>query len=183
VAVFQLEKVGRSGSRFDPEKSKWFNHQHIQRIPDRELYPAFREALGNNGVECSDDQLQILIPIIKPRITFLHEVWEQAWFFFRAPESYDPSVIKKRWKADTPEKMEQLAGALESCEPFTAESVETFVKGMIAEMEWGMGAIMNAWRLLIVGAAIGPGLFDLAAFLGKEEVIARMKKGIDHIKI
>jgi len=165
VEEFQLEKVGRSGSRFDPEKSKWFNHQHIQLIPDRELYPAFSDALGKNGVECSREQLKVLIPIIKPRITFMHEVWDQAWFFFRAPGSYDPSVVKKRWKADTREKMEQLATALESCEPFSAESVETLVKGLISDKEWGMGAIMNAWRLLLVGAAMGPGLFDLAVLL------------------
>ena len=150
-------------------------------ISDSDLYPAFAGALGANGVVCPDDQLKILVPIIKPRITFIHEVWEQAWFFFRAPETYDTEVIKKRWKEDTPEKMKQLADALGSCEPFSAETVETLVKGLIAEKEWGMGAIMNAWRLVLVGAATGPGLFDLAAFLGKEEVIARMNRGIDVI--
>jgi len=81
-------------------------------------------------------------------------------------------------KEYTPGIMEQLAEALEQCEPFTAESLETFVKETIAKKEWGMGAIMNAWRLLLVGAAKGPGLFDLAAFLGRDEVISRMRKGI-----
>jgi glutamyl-tRNA synthetase len=86
--------------------------------------------------------------------------------------------MKKRWKEDTPVIMEQLCEALEQCEPFTAESVETCVKEAITNNEWGMGAIMNAWRLLLVGAAKGPGLFDLAAFLGRDEVISRMRKGI-----
>ena len=85
-------------------------------------------------------------------------------------------MVQKRWKADTPEKMEDLAEALSDCEPFDAESVEAMVKDLITEKEWGMGAIMNAWRLLLVGAATGPGLFDLAAFLGKEEVISRMNR-------
>ena len=71
-------------------------------------------------------------PIIKPRINFIHEVWEESWFFFQAPVAYDPDVIKKRWKEDTPEKMKMLAEALEECEPFTAESVESVVKGIIA---------------------------------------------------
>ena len=88
------------------------------------------------------------------------------------PDAYDPEVIKKRWKEDTPEKMQLLSDDPEKCEPFTAESVEAAVKNTIAENEWGMGAIMNAWRLLLVGAAKGPGLFDLAAFLGREEVLA-----------
>jgi len=181
ISEFLLEKVGKSGSRFDPEKSKWFNHQHIGLIPDVDLAPAFSKELGKNGIECTNAQLQILVPLIKPRITFLHEIWEQSWFFFEAPKAYDPGVIKKRWKADTPEKMTLLAEALNLCEPFDVASVESLVKGVITEKEWGMGAIMNAWRLVLVGAAMGPGLFDLAAFIGKEEVVARMKGGIDLI--
>ena len=77
--------------------------------------------------------------------------------------------------------MKNLAVALESCEPFTVESVESVVKGAIEDHHWGMGAIMNAWRLLLVGAAKGPGLFDLASFLGKEEVLNRMNRGIEKI--
>ncbi len=178
IAEFQLEKVGRSGSRFDPEKTLWFNHQHVQLMTNDELIPAFQSVLKANGVHIDDRRVELLVPIIKPRIDFFHEVWEESWFFFKAPDAYDPAVVKKRWKEDTPGIMEQLAEALEQCDPFTAESVETFVKETIAKKEWGMGAIMNAWRLLLVGAAKGPGLFDLAAYLGRDEVISRMRKGI-----
>jgi glutamyl-tRNA synthetase len=181
ISEFQLEKVGRSGSRFDPEKSKWFNHQHIGLIPDEDLASSFSEELAKHEIESTEAALKMLIPLIKPRITFLHEIWEQSWFFYDAPEAYDPGVVKKRWKADTPEKMSLLAEALNACEPFDAASVESVVKGLITEKEWGMGAIMNAWRLVLVGAAMGPGLFDLAAFIGKQEVVARMKRGIDKI--
>ena len=181
IKEFQLEKVGRSGSRFDPEKTLWFNHQHMQLMADDELIPAFQSVLKANGVNIDDSRLESLVPIIKPRIDFLHEIWEESWFFFQSPDNYDPAVVKKRWKEDTPEKMEQLAEALEHCEPFTTESVETCVKELITSKEWGMGAIMNAWRLLLVGAAKGPGLFDLAAFLGRDEVINRMKAGINEI--
>ncbi len=178
IKEFQLEKVGRSGSRFDPEKTLWFNHQHIQLMADEELIPAFQSVLKANGVHIDDRRIELLVPIIKPRIDFFHEVWEESWIFFQAPDAYDPAVVKKRWKEDTPVIMEQLSEALEQCEPFTAESVETCVKEAITNNEWGMGAIMNAWRLLLVGAAKGPGLFDLAAFLGRDEVISRMRKGI-----
>jgi len=181
IKEFQLEKVGRSGSRFDPEKTLWFNHQHIQLMSDDELIPAFQSVLKANDVNVEDSRLALLVPIIKPRIDFIHDLWEKSWFFFKAPDTYDPDVVKKRWKEDTPMKMEQLAEALEKCDPFTAESVETFVKELITSREWGMGAIMNAWRLLLVGAAKGPGLFDLGAFLGRDEVIRRMRKGIGEI--
>lgn len=181
IQEFQLEKVGRSGSRFDPEKTKWFNHQHIQLKSDKELLPAFQSELKNNGVEMEDTRVELLVPIIKPRINFFHEVWEESWFFFKAPESYDPEVVKKRWKEDTPGQMEKLAAALEKCEPFILQSVETVVKETITQNQWSMGAIMNAWRLLLVGAAKGPGLFDLAVFLGREEVLKRMNRGIREI--
>lgn len=181
IAEFQLEKVGRSGSRFDPDKSKWFNHQHIQRAGEDSLLMAFKQELESKGVRVSDRQIQLLIPIIKPRINFFHEIWDESWFFFKAPDTYDEGVVKKRWKADTPEKMEILMAALERCEPFTLESVESVVKAEIGAQDWGMGAIMNAWRLLLVGAAKGPGLFELASFLGKEEVLERMKSGIKQI--
>lgn len=181
IKEFQLEKVGKSGSRFDPEKAKWFNHQHIQQMEDKELVPAFQSVLNTNEVNIDDGKVKQLVPIIKPRIDFIHEVWEESWFFFKAPDFYDQAVVKKRWKEDTPGKMELLARTLEQCEPFTAESVETIVKALITSNEWGMGAIMNAWRLLLVGAAKGPGLFDLASFIGRDEVISRMKNGMDAI--
>ena len=178
IRQFQLEKVGKSGSRFDPEKTKWFNHQHIQMMPDKELIPAFQEILSEKGMKAGAEKLEVLVPIIKPRINFIRDFWEEAWFFFVPPESYDPVVIKKRWKAESPGQMERLADMLNGCEPFTAGNIEIRVKELITGQEWGMGAIMNAWRLLLVGTSKGPGLFDLAAFLGKEEVTDRMGNGI-----
>jgi glutamyl-tRNA synthetase len=181
IKEFLLEKVGKSGSRFDPEKAKWFNHQHIQQMEDNELIPAFQSVLQSNEVKTENSRIGLLVPIIKPRINFVHEVWEESWFFFKAPETYDEQVIKKRWKEDTPELMALLARHLEQCESFSAASLESSVKEMISSKEWGLGAVMNAWRLLLVGAAKGPGLFDLAAFLGREEVIRRMNRGIEAI--
>lgn len=181
IQEFQLEKVGKSGSRFDPEKAKWFNHQHLQQMDDQQLVPAFQKVLQAKGIMEEDSRIELLVPIIKPRISFVHELWEESWFFFEAPRDYDEKVLKKRWKEDTPEKMMHLVNHLEKCKLFSAPDLESSVKELITSMEWGMGAIMNAWRLLLVGAARGPGLFDLAAFIGREEVISRMKRGIETI--
>jgi glutamyl-tRNA synthetase len=178
---FSFDKVGKSGARYDPEKAKWFNHQHLQRIPDSELRSAFQWQLEAYNVSCDREELQVLIPLIKPRINFIHEIWEQSWFFFKPPVEYDVEVVKKRWKAGTAEQMRLLIEGLEQCEPFTAESVESTVKDLIDEKGWGTGAIMNAWRLLLVGAAVGPGLFDLVSFLGKDEVVRRMQQGIEKL--
>nr|PID91292.1 MAG: hypothetical protein CSA96_09180 [Bacteroidota bacterium] len=178
ITAFQLEKVGKSGSRFDPDKARWFNHQHIQTMDEASLSRRFKEILAAAGYEPDAGQLAKLVPIIRPRINFLHEIPGESWFFFQAPDQYDEAVVKKRWKAGTPEQMESLAATLEALDAFEASAIEQAVKGLIAQKEWGMGAVMNAWRLLLVGAAKGPGLFDLAAFIGKEEVLGRMRRGI-----
>jgi glutamyl-tRNA synthetase len=182
VDEFQLQKVGKSGSRYDPEKAKWFNHQHLQMIHDSELRFAFQRQLEEHNVSCDREELQTLIPLIKPRINFVYEIWDQSWFFFSPPARYDESVVKKRWKEGSPEQMRILMETLEQCDPFIPESIEEAVKDLIEEKGWGMGVIMNAWRLLLVGEAKGPGLFDLAAFLGKEEVVERMNRGIETIE-
>ena len=178
---FGIGKIGKSGSKFDPEKARWFNQQHLQRLPDDRLASEFDKILEEKQISCDAERLKILVPLIRPRINFIHEFWHQAWFFFAPPDSYDPSVVKKRWKADTPEKMHVLMEILRQCEPFTRENIEQEVKELIEENGWGTGAVMNAWRLLLVGAARGPGLFDLSAFLGREEVISRMEKGIQRL--
>ncbi len=182
VDEFHPSKVGKSGARYDPEKAKWFNHQHLLRIPDSELRSAFQRQLEKHDVSCDREELQTLIPLIKPRINFLHEIWDHSWFFFRAPETYDETVVRKRWKPETPGMMQGVMEALEQCDPFSAEVLEASVKELIEAKGWGMGAVMNAWRLLLVGASVGPGLFDLAAFLGKEEVVSRMQKGMEQIE-
>ncbi|MEZ5069495.1 MAG: glutamate--tRNA ligase [Bacteroidales bacterium] len=179
VDQFQLEKVGKSGSRFDPEKARWFNHQHLQRMPSELLVPLFEKEISAHGHHPDRARLETLVSLLAPRIGFIKDLWEEAWFFFEAPRSYDPKVVQKRWKEDAPGMMRDLAGFLGTLPESDPETLEHQVKTLIAEKGWGMGAVMNAWRLLLVGEAKGPGLFDLAVFLGLEEVVRRMHKGIE----
>jgi len=183
IREFSIGKIGKSGAKFDPEKARWFNHQHLQRIPEETLAGAFGNILEEKGIDCEPDRVKALVPLIRPRINFIHEFWDQAWFFFRAPESYDPSVVKKRWKEDTPSVMRLLMEALKDCDPFTSGQLEKEVKEIIEKRGWGTGAVMNTWRLLLVGSSTGPALFDLAEFLGREEVIGRMEKGIGELSV
>jgi glutamyl-tRNA synthetase len=179
IRDFDLSKVGRAGAKFDPDKAKWYNHQYLQQHSDKELAGLFHETARRRGNVNDIDKAEKVVSLVKERVTFIHELWDQAWFFYEAPTSYDDKVAKKRWKEDTPKLMHSLIGILESCEPFNAETMETTVKAAIEKNEWGMGAIMNAWRLLLVGTSMGPGLFDIAEVLGREEVIRRMKRGIE----
>ncbi len=178
AAVFTLDRVGKSGSRFDPEKAKWFNHQYLVKKSDEELARLFMPVLKEHGVLADEAYVTKVVGLVKERAYFVHELWDQSDFFFRRPQNYDPKAVKKRWKQQSYSQMNQLKEVLLACKEFTAENTEKAVKNWIAENEYGMGAVMNAFRLLIVGALKGPHLFHIIALLGQEETIERIEQGL-----
>ncbi|UBM62160.1 glutamate--tRNA ligase [Candidatus Sulfidibacterium hydrothermale] len=179
--AFSLERVGKSGSRFDPEKAKWFNHQYLQKKSNRELAGLFMPVLQQNGIMADETYVEKVVALVKERVNFVHELWNQSDFFFRAPESYDPKAVKKRWKSASYDQMSELKTLLAAIDDFSAENTEAVVKNWIAEKEYGMGAVLNAFRLLIVGALKGPHLFDIIALIGQEETLRRLEIGLHEL--
>jgi glutamyl-tRNA synthetase len=178
IEAFSIERVGKSGSRFDPEKAKWFNHQYLQKRSDNEVALEFREFLRARGYHVDIVELEKLVGLVKERVSFVRDIWEQTDFFFKGPETYDREVVKKRWQEDSPEQMSQLSEVLENCDDFSAASTETAVKSWIEKNAYNTGAVMNAFRLLIVGESRGPHMFDIIEWIGKKETTDRIKKGI-----
>ena len=178
VSDFDLEKVSRSGAKFDPDKAKWFNHQYLQQRPVKELARDFRTILEERGVQAENEKLERIIDITRERAVFVADLWEHAGFFFEAPGAYEEKAVKKRWKEDSPDLMGALSELLAAIEPFDAVAIEKRVKAEIEKRGWNMGAVMNAWRLLLVGELKGPSLFATAEILGKEEVLRRIESGI-----
>jgi glutamyl-tRNA synthetase len=181
IEAFTLERVGKSGSKFDPEKTKWFNHQYLIRRSNAELAAEFNQILAGRNVEASLDFITQVVGLIKERVNFVHEFWDQSCFFFEAPTTYDEQVVSKRWKAETPLQMADLAAMLGKLDPFDAITIDQSIKAWIEEKGYGMGAIMNALRLLLVGAAKGPHLGDIMALIGKQETLNRIYNGIQKI--
>ena len=179
--IFSLERVGKSGSHFDPEKAKWFNHQYLVKKSDGELAELFMPVLKQRGILADKDFVIRVISLVKERVNFISELWEQSYFFFVAPETYDSKAVKKRWKQQSYYQMEELKELLLSCKDFTSENTERVVKEWIAEKEYGMGAVLNAFRLLIVGALKGPHLFDIIALIGQQETVNRMERGLHEL--
>ena len=179
--IFSLDRVGKSGSRFDPEKAKWFNHQYMLRKSNEELAGLFMPILREKGIIADPDFVGKVVALVKERAHFVHELWEQAGFFFKAPESYDPKAVKKRWKQASYDQMTELKALLAGVEDFSSENTETVVKKWIEEKEYGMGAVLNAFRLLIVGALKGPHLFDIIALIGQEETLRRLERGLHEL--
>jgi len=182
IQDFTIERISKSGAKFDLEKAKWFNHQYLIHKSDAELAESFNLILKENGITANLDFITLICGLMKERVHFVSEFWTQAHFFFQAPDSYDQDVIKKKWKAGTPLLLENLAAFLEGLDSFEESELETAVKAWLEEKQIGMGQIMNGWRLVTVGSNAGPAMFEIASIIGKEETIQRIRKGIASIQ-
>jgi glutamyl-tRNA synthetase len=178
IEAFSIERVGKSGSRFDPDKAKWFNHLYLQKRSNKQLALEFREFLRAQGFQYDTVQLEVLIGLVKERVNFVKEIWDQTDFFFRVPATYDQEVIRKRWKEDSAVLLTELKSVLASIDEFSPANTELIVKAWIEEKGYDTGAIMNTFRLLIVGESKGPHMFDIISWIGKEETIKRIERGL-----
>jgi len=181
IDSFSIDRVGKSGSRFDPEKAKWFNHQYLQKKSNNQLAMEFREFLRAQGHHVDIVDLEVLVGMVKERVSFVREIWEQTDFFFNSPATYDAEVIKKRWKEDSPSVLMELRSVLGAIDDFSAGTTETVTKAWIEEKGYNMGAVMNAFRLVVVGASRGPHMFDIISWIGREETLKRIDRGVSVI--
>jgi glutamyl-tRNA synthetase len=178
INSFSIERVHKSGSRFDPDKAKWFNHYYLQSRDNNQLALEFREFLRAQGFHHDIVNLETLVELVKERVSFVKDIWQETDFFFKAPETYDQDVIKKRWKPETSQQLLELKSILENIEEFTPSVTEQKVKEWIEKKGYNTGAVMNAFRLVIVGASRGPHMFDIISWIGKEETLNRIDRGI-----
>lgn len=181
IQSFSLDKVSKSGAKFDLNKARWFNHQYIQKQPSEYFIQHFSKILNEKGIAASDDKVARVVELIKERIYFPQELWDQACYFFVAPESYNEQVIKKRWKEETPTYLNKIIEILQQFKPFDKTAAHDAVMDYIQGNELNMGQVMNSFRLSIVGDAKGPDLFEVVDILGVDEVVARIRRAIEVI--
>ncbi|NAY91679.1 glutamate--tRNA ligase [Muricauda sp. JGD-17] len=183
VQTFSLDRVNKSGARFDPEKAKWYNHQYLQKKNDSELAQTLLRHMEENVDSFSVRTLDLgyltkVVGLIKERADFVSDFWELGSYFFQAPTSYNEKAVKKQWKEDTPKIMGQIISVLEGIDAFESVEIETVIKDWITKQELSFGKVMPPLRLVIVGDMKGPHLFDILDLLGKEESIGRIKTAI-----
>jgi len=179
IELFSLDRVSKSGAKFDYEKGKWFNHKYLQQKSNQEIADIFQNILIEKEIIEDSEKLEKIVSLVKERVNFVNELLGQSIFFFKAPTEYDAKTVQKRWKAETPAQMEELIQILDAIDDFSAENTETIVKEWIAAKEYNLGGIMNAFRLSVVGEPKGPHMFDITEIIGKEETIERLKKAIE----
>ena len=178
IDLFSLERVNKSGARFDPEKARWFNHQYLIKKSDAELSQLFIPYLQTKNIVVDKSKLETIVGLIKERVSFVHELWDQSAFFFVPPTTYDKKVVKSRWKGQIPEFIAELVALFSSSDIWEAANLKEKVSALIKKRELGFGNVMNALRLTLTGGAFGPDLFVIVELLGKEETIKRINKAL-----
>ncbi len=179
VQAFDIHKCSKAGARFDYQKGIWFNHEYMLKKSNEEVANLFAPIVANNGVDESMERITKVVAMMKDRVNFVKELWPLCSFFFIAPTEYDEKTVKKRWKADSAKVMGELADVLEGIDDFSVEGQEPVVMKWVEEKGYKLGDVMNAFRLTLVGIGKGPGMFDISAFLGKEETLKRLRKAIE----
>ncbi len=184
IEIFDLSRVNKSGAKFDPEKAKWFQHQHLQRKSVDELVdlfiPVLQEKLGYTVEgKAIRDYSKKVIELLKERATFVKDFWEQGHFFFVPPTEYAAKPVKKQWKEQTPALMKEVAELLQSTDNFSAENIKEKLSDWITNKEIGFGKVMQPLRLSLVGDLKGPDLFVIMELLGKDEVAKRINNAIN----
>ena len=179
VEAFDISRCSKAGAKFDYQKGIWFNHEYILMKSNEEIAGLFAPIVANNGVEESLERVTEVVRMMKDRVSFVKELWPLCSFFFIPPTEYDEKTVKKRWKEDSPRVMAELADLLEGLDDFSLENQERVVHAWVEQKEYKLGNVMNAWRLTLVGEGKGPGMFDISAFLGKEETLRRMRRAIE----
>ena len=179
VEAFDISRCSKAGAKFDYQKGIWFNHEYILHKTNEEIAGLFAPIVANNGVETTMERVTEVVRMMKDRVSFVRELWPLCSFFFIPPTAYDEKTRKKRWKENSPEVMSELAGVLEGIDDFSVEGQEAVVMKWVEDKGYKLGDVMNAFRLTLVGEGKGPGMFDISAFLGKEETLNRLRRAID----
>jgi len=197
VQLFDLSKCSKAGARFDYIKAQWFNHQYLLQRPAMEWTPEFDKILRAQGIESTPEREAQVVDMMKLKvieytdkegnkkkrnISFVSDLWPLCRFFFLPPESYDTTdkFVRKNWKAETAAEMQQLADLLATTTDFSAEGLKATIEPWTEQTgirPW------NAWRVALVGTGQGPDMYELAAFLGKEETLSRMAHAIQTISV
>ncbi len=179
VQAFDITRCSKAGAKFDYQKGIWFNHEYILQKSNEEIANLFAPIVANNGVDATMEQVTAVVSMMKDRVSFVKELWPLCSFFFIPPVEYDEKTRKKRWKEYSAQQMTELSQVLNSIDDFSIEGQESVVMKWVEDKGYKLGDIMNAFRLCLVGEGKGPGMFDISAFLGKEETLSRLNRAIE----
>jgi len=177
---FSLDRVVKSGARFNPDKAKWFQEQHLRHAGSAAHVEALFALAEAQGVNWTAEQCHAVLDMMLERVAFLPDIMDTGWLF-EAPTEFNAKLVRKKWKEKTAGYLHDLATVLDGVDDFTSEHVETAFKGFLEARELGFGQVLLPFRIALTGEGGGPSMFDFAAFLGKEATLDRLNRGVDAV--
>ncbi|WP_103904965.1 glutamate--tRNA ligase [Sphingobacterium lactis] len=181
IAKFSVDRISKAGAKFDFEKAKWFNQEWIKRAPESELLPQVAAVLESHGIQVEQQDenfVGIVLDLVKERLTYIEDFWEQSSFFFQKPTTYDVDAVKPKWNADKTSFFTKVSDVFAQQQTWDAATLEPLFKNLIAESGMKMGELMMPFRIMLVGGKFGPDVFKIAELLGQAEVLERIKLAV-----
>lgn len=179
IEAFTVERIGKSGTKFDINKAKWYNQQYLRAKPDTELAQYLLQALGKQHITCIPEKAAAICSVMKDRVTFPSDFWTETSYFFNAPTQYDETVVNSKWTGEAVQAIQAFKEAVQSLEEFNAESVKTALHDVLEKQGLKIGKVLQALRVAVTGVGAGPDLMQTMAIIGKEELIQRIDKALD----
>jgi len=183
IDAFTIERIGKSGTKFDINKAMWFNQQYLKSKPNAFLASILIDYASNNGVVCDQEKAEKICELLKERATFPIDFWNQGQYFFNAPENYDEQVARKKWTQDAVNVLQDFSADLNNINEFTADNIKSALTEVLDKMEIPIGKVMQAVRLAVTGVGAGPDLMEIMAILGKEVIKRRIEQAITTLPV
>ena len=181
IQEFSLEKINKSGAKFDINKAKWFNQHYLKQKPDGFLAEKLMAGLASKGISCTEEKALKIAVLLKERVVFDKDLASESLFFFEAPRVFSEEAIKAKWTIEAASVAQQLLPKFSVLSTFKAEEVKHLTHQVIEEKGYKLGKVMPAIRMLVTGATSGPDLMEIMEVLGKEEVLDRLKYGLERL--
>ena len=178
VQAFSIERVSKSPAKFDQNKVKWFNEHYLRAKSNAELAPYLLNALHEHAIVCSQEKAEQIVGVMKERVSFPNDFWQEAKYFFQAPTEYDETVVSKKWNAPVAAALTAYATALPTAPEVSAEGLKTLFNDTMAAQGLKPGQVLQALRVAVTGAAAGPDLFETLVILGVPEVAERLRTAV-----
>ena len=177
---FSLNRVVKSGARFNPDKARWFQEQHLRNAGANNHVKALAELAKAQGVDWNEDQCKAVLDMMLERVTFLDDILSHRWLF-EPPNVFNTKLVQKKWKGETAGYIHELANVLDGLDSFSSTNVESAFKRFLDTRELGFGQVLLPFRIALTGEGGGPSMFDFAAFLGKEDTLNRLNRGVEAV--
>lgn len=186
VKYFDLARVHKGGAKFDPDKTKWFNQQYLRMRPDAELGAQLQAKLKGQGIDTSVERATAAALLLKERATFVEDMLEGTYLFTSGSPLENnadaEAELRKRWKPEAGPVLEAYLIKLQALSAFNAPELERVFNEVLTASGMKVGQLMPLYRLYVAGRMQGPGMFDVSVLLGKDEVVARLKAGLQHCR-